>query len=63
MRAKGATVIDIAALVGVSPARIRQIVAEHRITATGVRWKAKLYDPRDFLHLRVGHHRPKDRLR
>lgn len=59
MRAKQATVIDIAALVGVTPARIRQLVAEHEIQPTGRRWKAKLYDPRDFMRFKVGHHRPR----
>ena len=60
MRAQAATVVDIAALVGVTPARIRQLVAEHRIKSTGQRWKAKLYDPNDFLKFRVGHHHPRD---
>ena len=59
MRARAATVVDIAALVGVTPARIRQLVAEHGIQPTGTRWKAKLYDPNDFLRFRVGHHTPK----
>lgn len=58
MRAQAATVVDIAALVGVTPARIRQIIAKRGIEPTGTRWKAKLYDPNDFLGLRVGHHRP-----
>ena len=60
MRAQAATVVDIAALMGVTPARIRQLVARHRIEPTGQRWKAKLYDPRDFLKFRVGHHHPRD---
>ena len=47
MRAGAATVVDIAAYLGVTPARVRQIVAEHGIKPTGARWKAKLYDPRD----------------
>jgi hypothetical protein len=59
MRAQKATVIDIAALVGVTPARIRQIIAQHHIEPTGYRWKAKLYDPRDFLAMKIGHHTPK----
>lgn len=59
MRAGQATVVDIAALVGVTPARIRQLVAEHGIQPTGTRWKAKLYDPRDFLRFHVGHHVPR----
>lgn len=57
MRAGRATVVDIAALVGVTPARIRQIIQERGIKSTGHRWKAKLYDPADFLQLRVGHHK------
>ena len=60
MRAQAATVVDIAAYLGVTPARVRQIVAQHRIEPTGQRWKAKLYDPRDFLKFRVGHHHPRD---
>jgi hypothetical protein len=59
VRAKQATVVDIAALMGVTPARIRQLIAKHGIEPTGTRWKAKLYDPREFLEIRVGHHRPK----
>lgn len=59
MRAQQATVVDIAALVGVTPARIRQLAKEHKIQPTGYRWKAKLYDPRDFLKIAVGHHTPK----
>lgn len=46
MRAAAATVVDIAAYLGVTPARVRQIIAEHGIKPTGWRWKAKLYDPR-----------------
>lgn len=58
MRAQQATVVDIAALVGVTPARIRQIAKKRNIQPTGMRWKAKLYDPRDFLTRPVGHHDP-----
>lgn len=51
MRAQAATVVDIAAYLGVTPARVRQIVAKHGIAPTGQRWKAKLYDPREvFRH-------------
>lgn len=49
MRAGAATVIDLAAYLGVTPRRVRQIVAEHKIRPVGQRWKAKLYDPRDVL--------------
>lgn len=49
MRAGAATVVDLAAYLGVTPRRIRQIVAEHSIEPTGQRWKAKLYDPREVL--------------
>ena len=53
-RAQAATVVDIAAYLGVTPARVRQIVAEHSIKPTGQRWKAKLYDPREvFRHAGV----------
>lgn len=45
MRAGAATVIDLAAYLGITPARVRQVIAEHHITPVGVRWKAKLYDP------------------
>jgi hypothetical protein len=45
VRAGAATVIDLAAYLGVTPARVRQIVAEHQIQPVGTRWKAKLYDP------------------
>lgn len=58
MRAGAATVVDIAAYLGVTPARVRQIVAEHGIKPTGTRWKAKLYDPRDvFRHSGANHRR------
>lgn len=49
MRAGAATVVDIAAYLGVTPRRVRQIVAEHDIAPTGHRWKAKLYDPREVI--------------
>lgn len=49
MRAGAATVVDIAAYLGVTPSRVRQIVNEHGIKPTGQRWKAKLYDPRDVI--------------
>lgn len=46
--------VDIAAYLGVTPRRVRQIVAEHDIAPTGQRWKAKLYDPREvFRHAGV----------
>lgn len=45
MRAGQATVTDLAAYLGVTPARVRQLIAAHRIEPTGRRWKAKLYDP------------------
>lgn len=57
MRANAATVVDLAAYLGVTPARIRQIVAEHHIAPTGQRWKAKLYDPREVLRHAGAHHR------
>lgn len=59
VRARQATVVDIAALVGVTPARIRQIIKAKEIQPTGIRWKAKLYDPNVFLKMAIGHHRPK----
>jgi hypothetical protein len=60
MRAQQASVIDIAALVGVTPSRIRQIVLARGIKQTGRRGKAKLYDPNDFLDIKVGHHTPRE---
>lgn len=62
MRAGAATVVDIAAYLGVTPARVRQIVAKHKIQPTGQRWKAKLYDPREvFRHAGAHHRRDKGR--
>lgn len=58
MRARAATVVDIAAYLGVTPRRVRQIVAEHQIQPTGQRWKAKLYDPREIVAAVGGHERP-----
>lgn len=49
MRVGAATVIDLAAYLGVTPRRVRQIIAEHNIQPVGNRWKAKLYDPREVL--------------
>lgn len=57
MRARAATVVDIAAYLGVTPRRVRQIVAEHDIQPTGHRWKAKLYDPRDIFRHAGSYHR------
>ena len=57
MRAKAATVVDIAAYLGVTPSRVRQIVAEHNIAPTGQRWKAKLYDPREVFRHAGAYHR------
>jgi hypothetical protein len=53
MRAGAATVIDLAAYLGVTPARVRQIIAEHGIQPVGMRWKAKLYEPRHVIRLAV----------
>jgi hypothetical protein len=51
MRAGAATVVDLAAYLGVTPARVRQIIAEHGILPVGTRWKAKLYEPRQVIRL------------
>lgn len=51
------TVVEIAAYLGVTPARIRQIVAEHQIPARGQRWKAKLYEPMDIIRHAGAHDR------
>lgn len=63
MRAKAATVVDIAAYLGITPRRVRQIVAEHGIEPTGRRWKAKLYDPHDVFRHAGAHHRGKSPVR
>lgn len=49
MRAGAATVVDLAAYLSVTPARVRQVIAEHQIEPVGTRWKAKLYDPRTVI--------------
>lgn len=51
MRAGAATVVDLAAYLGVTPARVRQIIAQHGIQPVGTRWKAKLYEPREVIRL------------
>lgn len=45
MRAGAATVTDLAAYLGVSPRRVRQVIAEDDHQPVGQRWKANLYDP------------------
>lgn len=57
-RAQAATVVDIAAFLGVTPGRVRQVIADHNIQPTGMRWKAKLYDPREVFRHAGAHHRP-----
>jgi len=57
VRAGQATIVDIAAFLGVTPARVRQIIAKHEIQPTGYRWKAKLYDPREVFRHAGAHHR------
>lgn len=57
MRAKAATVVDIAAYLGVTPAYVRQVVIRYEIQPTGTRWKAKLYDPREIFRHIGAHHR------
>jgi len=57
VKAQAATVVDIAAYLGVTPRRVRQIVADHHIQPTGRRWKAKLYDPREVFRHAGAHHR------
>lgn len=39
----------LAAFLGVSPSRVRQVVAKHAIEPVATDWKAKLYDPRDVV--------------
>jgi len=39
------SVAEIAAFLGLSPSRVRHIIAAHRIAPRGARWKAKMYDP------------------
>lgn len=55
MRAGAATVVDLAAYLGVTPARVRQIIAEHAIQPTGLAWKAKLYEPREVIRYAMSH--------
>lgn len=57
MRVGAATVVDIAAYLGVTPRRVRQIVAENGIKPTGQRWKAKLYDPQEVFRHAGAYHR------
>ena len=45
----GVPVALLAAFLGVSESRVRQVVARHGIAPVGSRWKAKLYDPRDVV--------------
>jgi hypothetical protein len=49
MIAGGATVIDLAAYLGVTPRRVRQVIAEASIQPVGQLWKAKLYPPRPVI--------------
>jgi hypothetical protein len=49
----------MAAYLGLTPARVRQIIAKHQIQPTGQRWKAKLYDPCDVFRHAGAHHRGK----
>ena len=51
MRSQAATVVDIAALYGVSPSTIRKWAKKHSIEPTGQWWKANLYNPRDFINI------------
>ena len=56
-RPRGATIVDIAAYLGLTPARVRQIVAQHNIQPNGTRWKAKLYDIREVFRHAGAYHR------
>lgn len=47
----------LAAFLGVSPSRVRQIVAAHAIEPVGTVWRAKLYDPLDVIRHAGGHDR------
>lgn len=49
-----ATVVELAAYLGVTPSAVRQTVRRHGIQSRGQRWKAKLYDPHDVLR-HTGH--------
>lgn len=55
MRAGAAKVVDLAAYLGVTPARVRQIIAQHEIQPVGSAWKAKLYDPNEVLRHAFSH--------
>jgi excisionase family DNA binding protein len=52
------TVAELAAYLGLSPSRIRHIVADHGIRSPGRKGKAKVYRPGDVLR-HTGRH---DRL-
>lgn len=51
MIAGGATVVDLAAYLGVTPSRVRQIIAANHIKPVGQVWKAKLYPPREVIRV------------
>jgi hypothetical protein len=55
VRAGAATVVDLAAYLGVTPARVRQVIAQHGIQPVGRSWKAKLYDPREVIGHAASH--------
>lgn len=63
MRARQVTVVDIAAYLGLTPGRVRQIVAKHGIKPTGQWWKAKLYDPHEIAEHAGWEHRPQSAAR
>jgi hypothetical protein len=52
------TVVEMAAYLGLSPSRVRHIVADHNIRSPGRKGKAKVYRPGDVLR-HTGRH---DRL-
>lgn len=52
------TVVELAAYLGLSPSRVRHVIADHGVTAVGKRGRAKLYRPSDVLR-HTGRH---DRL-
>lgn len=46
---KGVAVQLLAAYLGVTPTRVKQVIAHGKIQSVGTAWKAKLYDPTEVI--------------
>lgn len=57
MTTSGVGVKLIAAYLGVTPARVRQIIATHQIKPVGTAWKAKMYDATEVIRHAGSHDR------